>query len=79
MDSDQMMHHDINDSKNELIENVLRAMENLNPEQKRCIDLLYLQQKSYKEVSELTGYDLKKVKSYIQNGKRNLKIMLSKQ
>jgi len=48
----------------------------LAPEQKQCIELFYLQEKSYKEVSELTGHDLSKVKSYIQNGKRNLKIYL---
>ncbi len=49
----------------------------LNEEQRICIELFYLQQKCYKEVSEVTGYSLKQVKSYIQNGKRNLKIHLS--
>ncbi len=53
------------------------AIEQLKPEQKKCIELFYLKEKSYQEVVELTGYELKKVKSYIQNGKRNLKIMLS--
>ena len=32
--------------------------------------------KSYKEIADQTGYPLKKVKSYLQNGKRNLKKML---
>lgn len=49
----------------------------LNEEQRICIELFYLQQKCYKEVSDATGYSLKQVKSYIQNGKRNLKIHLS--
>ncbi|RMG22647.1 MAG: sigma-70 family RNA polymerase sigma factor [Bacteroidetes bacterium] len=49
------------------------ALKQLGPEQRRCLELFYLQQKSYKEVAELTGYSLKQVKSYIQNGKRNLK------
>ena len=55
-----------------------RAIDQLKAEQKTCIELMYLKQKSYREVSEITGYDMKKVKSYIQNGKRNLKIILEK-
>ncbi|WP_205500032.1 RNA polymerase sigma factor [Rufibacter psychrotolerans] len=50
----------------------------LNPEQRACLELFYLQKKSYKEVADLTGYDLGQVKSYIQNGKRNLKIYMNK-
>lgn len=52
------------------------CIEKLNTEQKNCIQLFYLKKKSYKEISDATGYDILKVKSYIQNGKRNLKIML---
>lgn len=52
------------------------GIKRLKEEQRTCIELLYLQNKSYKEVSEITGYEMKKVKSYIQNGKRNLKIYL---
>jgi RNA polymerase sigma factor (sigma-70 family) len=46
-------------------------------EQKQCIELFYLQGKCYKEIVDLTGFELSKVKSYIQNGKRNLKNHLS--
>lgn len=53
-----------------------KALERLNDEQKICIDFFYLQQKSYKEIADITGFDLNKVKSYIQNGKRNLKTHL---
>lgn len=53
------------------------AIKELSLEQQTCIELFYLQEKSYDEVAILTGYELKKVKSYIQNGKRNLKIKLS--
>jgi RNA polymerase sigma-70 factor (ECF subfamily) len=56
-----------------------KGMQGLPIEQKQCIELFYLQQKCYKEIVELTGYDIKKVKSYIQNGKRNLKIYLEKE
>jgi RNA polymerase sigma-70 factor (ECF subfamily) len=44
--------------------------------QKDCLTLFYLQKKSYQEIVELTGFSLLQVKSYIQNGKRNLKIMV---
>ncbi|MFC6998903.1 RNA polymerase sigma factor [Rufibacter roseus] len=50
----------------------------LGTEQRTCLELFYLQQKSYKEVADLTGWELNKVKSYIQNGKRNLKHYLEK-
>ena len=53
------------------------AISSLNEEQKVCVELFYLKQKSYSEVAEITGYSAQKVKSYIQNGKRNLKIYLN--
>lgn len=49
------------------------CIKKLAPEQQTCVSLFYLQQKCYKEIVGLTGYDDNKVKSYIQNGKRNLK------
>lgn len=55
-----------------------KCMEGLGNEQKQCVQLFYLQQKCYKEITESTGYDLNKVKSYIQNGKRNLKICMER-
>lgn len=54
------------------------ALKELNPEQQQCVTLFYLQKKSYHEVSNATGYNLLQVKSYIQNGKRNLKILIEK-
>ena len=54
-----------------------KAITQLTDEQKKCIDLFYLQEKCYQEVANITGYTLKQVKSYIQNGKRNLKLLLS--
>ena len=55
------------------------SLPQLNTEQKTCITLFYLQQKSYQQIAETTGYTLLQVKSFIQNGKRNLKIMVEKQ
>jgi RNA polymerase sigma factor (sigma-70 family) len=54
------------------------CLETLSDEQKTSIQLFYLEEKCYKEITDLTGYDLNKVKSYIQNGKRNLKICIEK-
>ncbi|SFC62415.1 RNA polymerase sigma-70 factor, ECF subfamily [Parapedobacter composti] len=53
-----------------------RCLEKLPEKQKRSIDLFFLNEKCYKEVAEITGYSLNEVKSYIQNGKRNLKICM---
>lgn len=54
------------------------CMEKLAEGQKRCVELFFLEEKCYKEISELTRYSPNEVKSYIQNGKRNLKNCLSK-
>lgn len=53
-----------------------QALELLNSEQKKCIDLFYLKNKSYVEIVDITGYTANEVKSHIQNGKRNLKIKM---
>jgi len=55
-----------------------KAIEELGPEQQTCIRAFYLQRKSYQEITAATGYSFAQVKSYIQNGKRNLKIILSR-
>ncbi len=61
-------------------ENKLVALEEallqLKSKQKRCVELFYLEQKSYEEISKITGYNINDVKSNLQNGKRNLKIIL---
>jgi RNA polymerase sigma factor (sigma-70 family) len=57
--------------------NLEQALLELKREQRNCLELFYLKDKSYKDISEITGYSEKEVKSFIQNGKRNLKIQLS--
>lgn len=52
------------------------AIELLNKDQKICIELFYLKNKSYIEITQLTGYSANDVKSHIQNGKRNLKLKM---
>jgi RNA polymerase sigma-70 factor (ECF subfamily) len=64
-----------NEHTYELLE---EAIEELNAEQKTCITHFYLQKLSYQQIAQKTGFSLMQVKSYIQNGKRNLKILLEK-
>jgi RNA polymerase sigma-70 factor (ECF subfamily) len=54
------------------------AIDELSEEQKLCVIQFYLQKKSYQQIADKTGYSLMQVKSFIQNGKRNLKILLEK-
>lgn len=54
------------------------CMEKLPEPQKQCIDLFFFGKKSYADISMETRYSMKSVKSYIQNGKRNLKICIEK-
>jgi RNA polymerase sigma-70 factor (ECF subfamily) len=65
--------------KDELLERMTAALKELNIEQRICIEQFYLQKKSYVDIAGETGYTLMQVKSYIQNGKRNLKMLLQKE
>ena len=62
--------------KDKLLNKMQRAVKQLNPEQQQCVILFYLEKKSYSEIVEITGFSLMKVKSSLQNGKRNLKRMM---
>lgn len=70
--------HPEDNNKEEVLKALERCMDKLNPAQKQSVDLFYLKEKCYKEVADITGFSLNDVKSYIQNGKRNLKICLEK-
>jgi len=59
-----------------IIRELGEAMKRLNPEQELCVRLFYLEKKSYQEISTETGFNLLQVKSYLQNGKRNLRLLL---
>jgi RNA polymerase sigma-70 factor (ECF subfamily) len=60
------------------LENLAESIEKLNEEQRICIRLFYLEEKSYRQVAESTGFSIGEVKSHLQNGKRNLKIRMDK-
>ncbi len=76
MENDLVGHLDDVDLKEIQLQQLEAGLTKLNQEQKLCVELFYLQNKSYVEVAEITGYDMKQVKSFIQNGKRNLRIYL---
>lgn len=53
-----------------------QCLDTLTEEQKQSVRLFYLENKCYNEIAEITGYDWNKVRSYIQNGRRNLKLCM---
>jgi RNA polymerase sigma factor (sigma-70 family) len=55
-----------------------KCLEKLIPEQEKTVRLFYLEDKCYKEIASLTGIEWNKVRSFIQNGRRNLKICMEK-
>ncbi len=75
MESDQEM-HPIDRGDHSVEEALKQCIEQLKAEQKQCIELFYYQKLCYQEIAEGLGIDEKKVKSFLQNGKRNLKICL---
>ncbi len=65
--------------KERALNNMAQALQQLNKEQQLCVTLFYLEKKSYQEIAEQTQYSLMQVKSHIQNGKRNLKILMERE
>ena len=75
MESEPEMHPI--DREDQSVEDALRdCIARLKHEQKQCIELFYYQKLCYQEIAESLSLTEKKVKSYLQNGKRNLKICL---
>jgi RNA polymerase sigma factor (sigma-70 family) len=65
--------------KNEkLLRDLEVALQHLKADQKICIQMFYLEKKSYQSIVSETGFSLLQVKSFIQNGKRNLRLLLEK-
>jgi RNA polymerase sigma factor (sigma-70 family) len=76
MENDRAVHLEDEPEMEANLSKLEKCIETLVSEQKRCVQLFYLEQKCYRDISQLTGYDDNKVKSYIQNGKRNLRICM---
>jgi RNA polymerase sigma-70 factor (ECF subfamily) len=77
MESEQALHP--LDKEEHSVEDALKkCLEQLKNEQKQCIQLFYYEKRCYQEIAEKLHMDEKKVKSHLQNGKRNLKICLER-
>lgn len=67
----------VNHQERELTyDNMSEALASLNEEQKQCVTLFYLEKKSYRQICDTTGFSYMQVKSFIQNGKRNMKMFI---
>ena len=64
--------------KDQLLDLMSQSLEELGKEQKLCVILFYLEKRSYQEIADATGFTLMQVKSHIQNGKRNLKLLMER-
>ncbi|MCD6017148.1 MAG: polymerase sigma factor, sigma-70 family [Bacteroidetes bacterium] len=78
METESNLHPNNAEEKEKQYTLLEKAIDELNEDQKKCIELFYLKEKSYNQIVDMTGYSLNEVKSFIQNGKRNLKIKLEK-
>ncbi len=74
----EIMHlDDVLDKENNLVL-MEGCIEQLPAEQKNVVQMFYLDEKCYKEIADITLTDINKVRSFIQNGRRNLKICMEK-
>jgi RNA polymerase sigma factor (sigma-70 family) len=78
MQLEEEMHLNGIQLREENLQKLERCLETLSTEQKKSVELFYLQNKCYKEIAEETGIEWNKVRSFIQNGRRNLKICMEK-
>jgi len=62
--------------KEENLDKLAGCLQKLPGEQKEAVELFYLQNKCYNEIAAITGFEWNKVRSYIQNGRRNLKLCM---
>ncbi len=79
MHSDPLLHPiDEEHEEDEREHHLAQCLAQLTAEQKQCIDLFYYQDKSYKEIPALKAEEVGRIRSYIQNGRRNLKLCIEK-
>jgi RNA polymerase sigma factor (sigma-70 family) len=78
MENSEIFHLSDTEDKEFNLVQLENSVDLLEEPQRTCIKLFYLENKSYKEIYDLTGMSFNKVKSCIQNGKRNLKLMLER-
>lgn len=72
------MHPFMEDLSEMQLEALEHCMEELKVQQKECVNLFYLKGKSYKDIAALKEMNIGKIRSFIQNGRRNLGICMEK-
>jgi RNA polymerase sigma-70 factor (ECF subfamily) len=78
MQSEENVHLNGVLEKEENLEKLEHCLATLSDDQKRMLQLFYFEGKCYNEIVALTGYDWNQVRSFIQNGRRNLKLCMEK-
>ena len=68
--------HPIDEDSSDMEEDLAECIKKLKDEQRECIQLFYFENRCYNEIAGNMGIDEKKVKSHLQNAKRNLKLCL---
>ncbi|MFI5164782.1 MAG: RNA polymerase sigma factor, partial [Bacteroidia bacterium] len=76
MESGNDEHLDNVSTKETTLTKLEECIGKLNEKQRITVDLFFLKEKCYQEVADETGFTMNDVKSFIQNGKRNLKICM---
>jgi RNA polymerase sigma factor (sigma-70 family) len=66
------------EDREQLRDKIRQAIRILKRPQRRCFCLFYIQQKSYQEIAEITGYSYDAVRSHIQNGRRKFKLIMKR-
>jgi RNA polymerase sigma-70 factor (ECF subfamily) len=73
MQSEDFTHLDAVLDKEKDLQRLEHCIDSLQEEQNKVIKMFYLENKCYNEITEVTGIDWNRVRSLIQNGRRNLK------
>lgn len=79
MQSEETVHLNGELDKEENFLKLEYCMNQLQEEQKAVIELFYLKDKCYNDIVAATGMEWNRVRSLIQNGRRNLKICMESQ
>lgn len=78
MQSDENLHLNGVMEKEENFERLQDCLSRLPHEQKKAVELFYMEGKCYNEIVELMDQEWNQVRSFIQNGRRNLKLCMER-
>ncbi len=78
MHSEEVVHLNHEMEKEASFDKLADCLKTLNEDQQSTVTMFYYEQKCYKEIADITGYEVGTVRSYIQNGRRNLKNCMEK-